>query len=60
MGCYDGAEICELVGIYLLDSLNKLCGNGKLGLYRDDGLGVLHNTSGPKTERMRKNITKLF
>ena len=31
-----------------------------VGLYRDDGLGVLRNLSGPETERKRKATVKVF
>ena len=41
MGCYDGAEICELVGIYIQSKLCKLMNKKDFGLYRDDGLGTL-------------------
>jgi len=34
---FDGAEIYELVGCYLLSCLTKQHGNG-IGLYRGDGL----------------------
>ena len=30
------------------------------GLYRDDGLGVLRNYSGPASERKRKELIKVF
>ena len=30
------------------------------GLYRDDGLAILRNTSGPGANRKRKNIIKIF
>ena len=30
------------------------------GLYRDGGLGILRNTSGPEADRKRKNIVKIF
>ena len=29
-------------------------------LYRDDGLGILRNTSQPEADRKRKNIIKIF
>ena len=29
-------------------------------LYRDDGLGVVKHKSGPKTEKIKKNIKKIF
>ena len=45
MGCYDGAEICELVGIYIQNKLCKVTNKKDFGLYRDDGLRILGNTS---------------
>ena len=36
MGANDGAEVCDIVGLYLLSQLNHLPING--GLYRDDAL----------------------
>ena len=60
MGSFDGAEVCELVGLYLLDKLSKLLGKDNVGLYRDDGLAAVKSTSGPVLDKMRKNIITLF
>ena len=30
------------------------------GLYHDDGLGMVKNKSGPETEKIKKNIQKIF
>ena len=60
MGCYDDAEICELVGIYIQNKFSKLISKKDFGLYRDYGLGILRDTSGPKADRKRKNIIKIF
>ena len=60
MGSFDGAEICEIVGLYLLNKLSKLVGNDNLGLCRDDGLAAIKSTSGPILDKMRKNIIALF
>ena len=38
MESYDGAEICELVGIFLLNLLSAVIGKSSVGLYRDGGL----------------------
>ena len=59
MGAYDGAEICELVGLYMLDKINEIYPN-RIGLYRDDGLGVFNNISGPQAEKIKKKITTIF
>ena len=60
MGCYDGAEVCELVGIYILNKLSNIIDKDSIGLYRDDGLGVFERLSGLQIERKRKNIIKVF
>ena len=45
MGCYDAAEICKLVGIYIQNKLCKLINKKDFGLYRDDELGILKNVA---------------
>ena len=60
MGSYDGAEICELVGLYLLNLLSTKLGKECVGLYRDDGLAAVPNANGPKLDRIRKDIIALF
>ena len=57
IGSNDGAEISELVG---LSKLVDLFQDNSVGLYRDDGLGVLRELVGPETERLRKNVVKIF
>ena len=51
MGSFDGAEICELVGLYFLNILSNKYDNGSIRLYRDDGLAAFNNISRPKVER---------
>ena len=60
MGCFDGAEICELVGAFALSELSKEIPDGNIGLYRDDGLGVLWDTPGNRADRIRKEIIEVF
>ena len=60
IGSYDKAELCELVGLYILDILTKEFGHDKIGLYRDDGLGCFQNLSGPKSEKVNKKLCKIF
>ena len=59
MGSLDGAELCEMVGLYILNELSKIIPKENIGLYRDDGLALV-NGSGPQMERLRKDIHKLF
>ena len=60
MGCFDGAEVCELVGTYILSQLNTVFENENVGLQRDDGLGIFRNLSGLEIERKRKAIVNVF
>ena len=60
VGCLDGAEVCELTGTYLLHQLIDVIPKEDLGLYRDDGLGTIYNSSGPEIERIKKQIVRTF
>ena len=60
MGSYDGAESCELVGIYLLTRLATIIKKSDCKLYGDDGLVILLNVNGQQIDRTRKNIIKIF
>ena len=60
MGCFDGAEVCELVGTFILNKLKNVFQNNVFGLYRDDGLAVIKGLSGAEIERLKKNVVKTF
>ena len=60
MGCYDGAEVCELVGSYLLKKVSNIVDKKSIGLYRDDELAILQNLSGPRIKQKRKDIIEMF
>ena len=60
MGAYDGAEVCELVGLFLLHLLSKKFIKDNIGLYRDDGLGVFRNVNGHQADKIRKMFHDIF
>ena len=60
MGSYDGAEICKLVGLYVLSILGKVCGIQNVVLYRNDGLACLHMISESASDKIRKDIIRTF
>ena len=60
MCSFDGAKICELVGIHILSLLSNKLDQQSTGLYRDDGLVLLRNTSKQTTGRMRTDIIEIF
>ena len=60
MGSLDGAETCELVGLYLLNLLRKEIIQENVGLYRDHGLIIVINTDGHTLDSLRKRIIRIF
>ena len=60
MVSFDGAEVYELVGLYIEPKLEKMLPKSNFGLYRDDGLALLGNLNGQETYKVRKNIMRLF
>ena len=66
MGSYDGAEICELIGLYILDKITKgrnpIFSIEDVGLYRDDGLAVVRTRgrAGGLLDNVRKRLEQAF
>ena len=60
MGSYDGAEVCEMVGLYALHILSTKYPNANISLYRDDGLAVFRSTNGRVLDKTRKEFTKVL
>ena len=60
MGSYHGAEVCELVGLFLLDKIGPVLGLKNVGLYRDDGLAVIKNCRPQKIDSIRKKLHSKF
>ena len=60
IGSFNGAELCELVGLYILHILGEKYGKHRIGLYRDDRLACFRYTSGPQADRIKKDFIKIF
>ena len=60
MGCFDGAEMYELVGTFFFKKLKNVFKKNTFGSYRDDGLAVIKGLCGPEIERLRKNIVEIL
>ena len=62
MGSFNGAEICELFGLYILDILKteKIFSDVIFGIYRDDGLAVVDILPEPDMERKVEQLRKVF
>ena len=50
MGSYDGAEICELLGLYILYVLVEKYGKDRIGLHHIDGWTFFENINGSQAE----------
>ena len=59
MGGFHGAEVCDLVGLYLLSQLSQVLPKALVGVYRDDGLAVSAATK-RQNENIKKDICKIF
>ena len=59
MGSFDGAEVCELIGLFLLNNLSEKYGKNSVGPYRDDGLVLLRNASRPQNGQERTSHENL-
>ena len=53
MGGFHGAEICDLIGLFILSKLKDI--TPQIGLYRDDGLAISSGT-GRQIENLKKKI----
>jgi hypothetical protein len=60
MGSYDGAEICELVGLFILSKLEAKFGKNQVGLYRDDGLAILKARRARSADKASKDRTTRY
>ena len=60
MDAYDGAEVRELIGNFLLNLLGRQYDTKNIGFYRDDELSIFKNCSGPQMEKIKKNLQKVF
>ena len=60
MGSLDGAEICELVGLLILDKLRSEFKNDDIGLYREDELAAFKNVGARTSNNIGKRFAKCF
>ena len=60
MGSYDGAELCELAELFMLNELSKKFDKDNIGLYRDHGLSVFKNYNGHQNDKVWKEMIDLF
>ena len=59
-GAYGGAEVCGLVGTFLLDKISKKYDQNSIDLYHDNRLSLFKNKSDTQLEKIKKNLQKTF
>ena len=55
VGSYDGEEVCELVGLFMLDKLGERFEKEDIGVYRDDDLATLKNVTLQTSRQIKRN-----
>ena len=58
MVSYHGAEICDLVGLFLLNKIKSSTSLRNIDFYRDDG--IIKKSSGTHLEKIKRGIIKIF
>ena len=58
--CFNDAEVCELVGSYIFQQLNRLFEHHSVGLCRYDNLAIMKSLVAPGTERIKRKVIKIF
>ena len=60
MGAYDGAQVTDLIGLYILHILKEQIPEIDFGLYRDDSLGVHKRIPATRMEAIKKKLNSIF
>ena len=60
MGCFGEAEVCEIVGTYILNQIKDTFRHHSVGFHRDDGLAIVKGLSGLGIERMKKRVIEIL
>ena len=57
---YDSAQIADLGGLYILDTLSRIISPVQIGLYYDDGLIYIYNNDSPCGLYIQKKVIRAF
>ena len=60
MGSFKEAEVCDLVSLFIFSKLANEFGTNNVGLYQDDGLALINNTTGRDADIARKQLHEIF
>ena len=57
---YDSAQIADLVGFYVSNTLSRIIDPIQIGLYLDNSILYISNSDGPKCSSIQKKIIRTF
>jgi hypothetical protein len=60
MGSFHGAEVCDIIGLFLLHKLSQIFKEQSYGLYRDDGLAILDWAPPRELDNLRKKAISIM
>ena len=60
MSCINKADVCELVGIFILNKLKNVFQGNTFGLHKDDGLAIGKDLSGLEIKKLEKHFVEAF
>ena len=60
MGPYDSTQVTALIGIYILDMLDRIVNLEQVGLYRDDRIIFIPDSNASMTSKIQKKIIRAF
>ena len=60
IGAYDSAQLANLIGIYILDTLGRIVNLEQMGLQWNDGIIFISSSNGPKTSKIHKQNSRAF
>ena len=60
MGIYHWDDVCEIVGLFLLNNLGNEFDKNSVGLYRHDGPALFKNINNHRADKIRKEFHELF
>ena len=58
-GAFDSAEVCDIVGLFLLSELEELNLEASIGKFRDDGLCASSGTAN-QNEQLKQEISEVY
>ena len=60
MGAFDGAQVTDLIGLYILHRLKNEIPEVQFTLYRDDGLGTHKKFPDTKLKNIKNRLIAIF